>query len=550
MGQQFLSAPPASGGPTPPPPSAGSRSAWPPPPPPNGQQPGGPGFGQSGPGDPQLSDTMERMLRPQGLFQRPQPKQYDWNSEWTPGAATASTGPTPITGPGPSQGGPSQGGPSHPGGAPWPGQQQPTPPPGGPATASNPGLAPGGGAPQWGQSPTPPPGGQYPSGAAYQTGAVAPAGGPTPPPPGYPAGGPPTTIDRFPGPGQYGPGGQFTGGQAGPGTYAQPALPPNGQGGQFPPGQYGAGPHGQTTYAQGQYGTGQFGPGQLAPGQYGVDQYGATQVVQPYPDGQYGPGAVPGGPYGPGGPGGPGAPGGQYGLPGQYGPDGQFGPDGSPADGHKRPLTFGKITLPRSPLILAIAGAALVAIVAIAVISLSGNPGTPSGTSTAAGGGATPSATSSATGQSLTERQAAAQLAALLKQSGSDHAAVTDAVVNVEKCGKNLGADAQTFSTSAANRQSLLAKLADLPGRSSLPSAMVSDLSGAWQASAAVDTDLAKWASHAATAGCHGGDLNYSSYKASINDDTPATNDKQAFVSAWNPLAKQDGLPTYQAAQL
>jgi hypothetical protein len=511
MGQQFLSAPPASGGPTPPPPSAGSRSAWPPPPPPNGQQPGGPGFGQSGSGDPNLSDTMERMLRPQGLFQRPQPKQYDWNSEWTPGAATASTGPTPVTGAAPPAGPPQ-----------------------------------GGGAPTWqGQQPTPPPGGQYPSGTGYQTGAIPPAGGPTPPPPGYPAGGPPTTIDRFPGPGQYGPGGQFTGGQAGPGTYAQPSLPQNGQG-QLPPGQYGAGQYGQTTYAQGQYGAGQFGPGQLAPGQYGVDQYGSTQVVQPYSDGQYGPGAVPGGPYGPGGPGGPG---GQYGAPGQYGPGGQFGPDGSPADGQKRPLAFGKITLPRSPLILGIAGAALVAIVAIvAVISLSGNPGTPSGTP--AVGGATPTSTSSATGQSLTERQAAAQLAGLLKQSGSDHAAVTDAVVNVEKCGKNLGADAQTFSTSAANRESLLAKLADLPGRSSLPSAMISDLSGAWQASASVDTDLAKWATHAATAGCHGGDLNYSSYKASINDDTPATNDKQAFVSAWNPLAKQDGLPTYQAAQL
>jgi hypothetical protein len=470
---------------------------------------------------------MERMLRPQGLFQRPQPKQYDWNSQWTPGAATASTGPTPITGPGTS------------------------------ATAANPGLPPGGGAPQWGQTPTPPPGGpsapnpgqypgaagQYPPGAPYQTGALAPTGGPTPPP-GYPAGGPPTTIDRFPGPGQYGPGGQFTGGQAGPGTYAQPALPQNGQG-QVPPGQYGAGQYGQTTHAQGQYGGGQFGPGQVAPGQYGADQYGATQVVQPYRDGQYGPGAVPGGPYGPGGPGG------QYGMPGQYGPGDQFGPDGSPADGQKPLLTFGKITLPRSRLVLAIAGAALVAIVVIvAVVSLSGSPGTSSGTPTAAGGGATPTATSSATGQSLTERQAAAQLAGLLKQSGSDHAAVTDAVVNVEKCGKNLGADAQTFSTSAANRETLLTKLADLPGRSSLPSAMVSDLSGAWQASASVDTDLAKWATHAATAGCHGGDLNYSSYKASINDDTPATNDKQAFVSAWNPLARQDGLPTYQAAQL
>ena len=101
-------------------------------------------------------------------------------------------------------------------------------------------------------------------------------------------------------------------------------------------------------------------------------------------------------------------------MPGQYGPGGQFGPDGSPVAEQKRPLTFGRITLPRSPLILGIAGAALVAIIAIAVISLSGNPGTASGSPTAAGGGATPTATSSATsGQSLTERQAAAQLAGL-----------------------------------------------------------------------------------------------------------------------------------------
>jgi hypothetical protein len=79
---------------------------------------------------------------------------------------------------------------------------------------------------------------------------------------------------------------------------------------------------------------------------------------------------------------------------------------------------------------------------------------------------------------------------------------------------------------------------------------MISDLSSAWQASASVDNDLAKWATHAATAGCHGGDLNYASYKASISDDTPATDGKVKFVAAWNPLAKQDDLPTYQASQL
>ena len=488
-----------SGGQTPPPPPAGSRSAWPPPPS-GGQQSGPPQAGDS-----QLSDTMERMLRPQGLFARPQPKQYDWNSEWTPGAATASTGPTPVTGAAPPAG----------------------PPPPGPApTGSNPGMMPPGGAPQWGQPPTPPP-----PGSPYQTGTVGQAGGSTPPL-GYPAGGAPTTTDQYglgPGRGQYqpgadgqeqyGPGGQFGAGQLPPGQ-----LPP----GQVPPGQYGSGQYGQATYPQAGYGSAQFGPGQLAPGQYGVDQYGATQVGQaPYPGGQYGPP-------------------GQY---GQYG--GQFGPDGSPAPGEKRRLAFGKITLPRSPLIMAIAAAAVVAVVAIAVILSVGGGSNPSGNSAATGDGATPTATSSATsGQSLTERQAAAQLAGLLAQSGTDHAAVTDAVLNVEACGKNLGADAQTFSKSAANRNTLLTKLAAIPGRSSLPAAMLTDLTGAWRASAAVDNDLAKWASHASTAGCHKGDLKYSSYQASINDDTPATNDKLAFVKLWNPLAKKDGLATYQAAQL
>ena len=106
------------------------------------------------------------------------------------------------------------------------------------------------------------------------------------------------------------------------------------------------------------------------------------------------------------------------------------------------------------------------------------------------------------------------------------------------------------FNSAISILELSIAKLAALPGRSSLPSAMITDLTGAWQASAAVDTDLSKWASHAATAGCHGGDLKYPSYVASLSDDGTATGDKTAFVSLWNPLARKDGLPTYQAAQL
>jgi hypothetical protein len=469
---------------------------------------------------------MERMLRPQGLFQHPQPKQYDWNNQWTPGSAPAAGSPAPAAGSAPA-------GPVPPGGgATWPGQA-PTPPPGVPTTPTTGQYPAAGGNPfQPADGGAYPVNGQYLPDGPYQTGALAQAGGPVPPgAAAMPGQG--QYQPGFDGPGQHGPAGQFGVGAGQPGQGQFPPDPygswPNG------PGQYGQAQNAQAPYPAGQY-AGQFGQGQVAPGQYGADQYGADQYGQgQYPDGQYGPGADPGG---------------HFGLPGPYGPGGQFGPGGSPAAGRKRPLTFGKITLPRSPLVPAIVVVALVAVVATAVALSASGPTSASGNSTAPGSATTPKATSSAAGQSLTERQAARQLSGLLAQSGTDHADVTDAVLNVEACGKNLGADARVFSRSAANRNTLLAKLAALPGRSSLPGAMITDLTGAWQASAAVDTDLAKWASHAATAGCHGGDMKYSSYIASVNDDTPATNDKLAFVSLWNPLAKKDSLPTYKAAQL
>ena len=47
---------------------------------------------------------------------------------------------------------------------------------------------------------------------------------------------------------------------------------------------------------------------------------------------------------------------------------------------------------------------------------------------------------------------------------------------------------------SASSRQRLLSRLGSLPGRSLLPAAMLRDLTSAWQASAEVDTDLARWA--------------------------------------------------------
>jgi len=321
-----------------------------------------------------------------------------------------------------------------------------------------------------------------------------PAGGPTPPPPG---GGP------YQGGGQY-----QTEAMAQPGQY--PPGP-----GSYGPGQYGPG---------GQFGA-DFSQGQYPPGQYGTGQYPADQ----YATGQYGAG-------------------GQYGPPGLYGPGGQLGPDGAPVADQKRPLTFGKITLPRSPLVPAIAVAALVVIAVTAVVlSASNGPGSSPGT---AAGGATPTTSSSARASDDAEQlQAAKALSGLLAQSGTDRTNVVDAYSNVQECGSNLGQDAQIFRNDAANRRSLLTKLQALPNRSALSSAMLSDLTSGWQASATVDDDLAQWAD-AAAKHCKGGDLNNPSLKASLAYDGPATNGKVAFTELWNPLARKDGLPTYQNTQI
>src|SRR5205085_4539256 len=121
-----------------------------------------------------------------------------------------------------------------------------------------------------------------------------------------------------------------------------------------------------------------------------------------------------------------------------------------------------------------------------------------SGSTPTGGTGARPSASSQDA-----RRQAAVRLSGLLAHSVTDRAAVTHAAEDVRGCGPSLHQDARTFAHSASSRQQLLSRLASMPGRSQLPAAMLQDLTGAWQASAQVDTDLARWAQDNATRGCH-----------------------------------------------
>ena len=268
--------------------------------------------------------------------------------------------------------------------------------------------------------------------------------------------------------------------------------------------------------------------GQAPPGYPAGGQYGGYQG--PYGNGQY--------------------PGGQYGQeqfpPGQYGPGGQYGPDGTPTGGGGGKGLLGKLPFKR-PLI-PVAVAAGIAVVVIAALTLSSHGGSTGAAGSGATAGGTPTASTSTGTTALTQRQAATSLAGLLSQSGTDHADVNAAVGNVEGC-KGLTADAQTFNKAATNRRTLLTKLAQLPGRSALPAAMISNLTNGWQASATVDADLAQWATSEA-GHCKKDDTKNPNYAASLPFDSKATNGKTAFVGQWNSLARKYGLSVYQPSQI
>jgi hypothetical protein len=196
---------------------------------------------------------------------------------------------------------------------------------------------------------------------------------------------------------------------------------------------------------------------------------------------------------------------------------------------------------PGSPLVPVIVAAALVAVVAGVVIfrALSG--------STAAGG--TSGTTPSASAQDA-RRQAAVRLSGLLAQSVTDRTAVTGAAEDVRGCGPSLRQDAGTFARAASSRQHLLSLLASLPGRPLLPAAMLQDLTSAWQASAQVDTDLARWTQDVIARGCHRNSRSDASLRASYIPEGRADTGKRAFAALWNPVARQYGLTTYQRSQL
>ena len=138
----------------------------------------------------------------------------------------------------------------------------------------------------------------------------------------------------------------------------------------------------------------------------------------------------------------------------------------------------------------------------------------------------------------------------MLSQSVSDRTAIVNAVSDIETCGPSLNQDPQIFESAASSRRMLLTELANMPGASTLPAPMIQDLTSAWQASIAADTDFARWANDETTHGCVQNDTSDPGSVAANGPDAEATADKQAFVSMWNPIAAQYSLTTYAWDQL
>jgi hypothetical protein len=222
--------------------------------------------------------------------------------------------------------------------------------------------------------------------------------------------------------------------------------------------------------------------------------------------------------------------------------------DGSVLDGLRPvPPPQGPRRPPRIPAripVLPVLACALLVVAVIVIFAMRGG-----GHNTAATADM-PTATATAS-SSAAQRQAAVTLSALLAQSVTDRASVIHAVTDVRSCGTSLHQDAQIFTEAANSRRTLLSRLGSMPGRSLLSATMIHNLTGAWQASAQADRDLARWAhdeaSHRCTPRKSGSDANL---QASYVPDSHATVSKRSFARLWDPIASRYGLTSYQWDQL
>jgi len=233
-----------------------------------------------------------------------------------------------------------------------------------------------------------------------------------------------------------------------------------------------------------------------------------------------------------------------------------------PGGGQRPPRRAGSTHRSRSPLIagLAVVGLAALGGAAFLALTLFKHHHPPHAVTPLAHSSASLSPTPSSPAPSSppspppatapTEQQAATTLAGLLGNSVSDRSSVNAAYNDALQCGPDLPQDAQAFSSAATARQQLLSQLATMPGRSVLPSQLLSDLTAAWKVSVQADQDFAAWAQDQASGSCTPDGQADPHFQAADGPDLQATQDKKAFIKLWNPLASKYGLTTYQQGEL
>jgi hypothetical protein len=80
-------------------------------------------------------------------------------------------------------------------------------------------------------------------------------------------------------------------------------------------------------------------------------------------------------------------------------------------------------------------------------------------------------------------------------------------------------------------------------------SSLKSQLMSALQISLQIDNDYLNWAKQQQSSGCAYG-FNNTYYSNASAEDNQATNDKQAFLDNWDPVASQYGLPQFSSGQI
>jgi hypothetical protein len=148
------------------------------------------------------------------------------------------------------------------------------------------------------------------------------------------------------------------------------------------------------------------------------------------------------------------------------------------------------------------------------------------------------------------EGLAAVTLANLLSQASSEFANVPGATADVRACGSKLTADKNDLYTDASDSRALLAALGPLWKHAVLPVALLRDLTDAWQESDLQYIDLARWSDYALHGGCAAKNVDSNAdLRDSYSPGAKATQDKEAFVRLWTPVADKFGLPLYQSSQ-